>query len=83
MLGVIGISLSPSTGPLAVALDLSEECSDLISALAEHVPHPICEIGDQTDPGIVAFGYVCAGRADAVIAAIGQMAKAVIRLGQP
>ena len=79
-LGVIG--LIPDRD-LAQAPDLSEECSDLIPRLAEQVPHRICEIGNPPDRSIEAFNFLCAGRADAVIWAVGNMAKAVTRLGQP
>ncbi len=79
-LGVIGFS---SDRDLAQAVDLSEECADLIPSLAERVPHRICEIGNQPDRNIEAFNFVCTGRADRVISAVGQMAKAVTRLGQP
>jgi hypothetical protein len=68
---------------LAVARDLSEECSDLIPRLAEEVPDHICEIGSTPHNAVELFGFVCTGRADAVISAVGTMARAVIRLGQP
>ncbi len=80
-LGVIG--LVPDSRDLAQAVDLSEECADLIPSLAEQVPHRICEIGNQPDRNIEAFNFVCTGRADRVISAVGQMAKVVTRLGQP
>jgi len=79
-LGVIGLV---NNRDVAQAVDLSEECSDLIPRLAEQVPHRICEIGNQPDRNIEAFNFVCTGRADAVISAVGKMAKAVTRLGQP
>ena len=71
---------------LGWAVDLSQDCSDLIPSLAEQVPHRICEIGstaEARDPSVEAFSFVCTGRADRVISAIGEMAKAVLRLGQP
>ena len=81
-LGVIGIS---SDENLTVAGTLvSEECLDLILALAEQVPDRVCEIGiapGASAPSVEAFGFVCTGRADVVISAIGKMAKAVPRLG--
>ena len=67
----------------AIAIDVSEECSDLIPSLSEHVPDRICEIGNTTERGLEAFGFICTGRADAVISAVGKMAKAVARLEQP
>ena len=79
-LGAIG---APDQRPLAVARDQSEECSDLIPRLAEKVPHPICEIGSSSQNATELFGFVCTGRADAVMLAVGRMARAVIRLGQP
>ena len=71
---------------LAGAVDLSQECSYLIPRLAEQVPHPICEIGntpEARDPSVEAFRFVCTGRPYAIIWAVGKMARAVIRLGQP
>jgi hypothetical protein len=83
-LGVVGISTG---GDLVEAVGLSEECSDLIPRLAEQVPHRICEIGNSSqavfDPHVEGITFVCVGPADAVISAVGKMAKAVIRLGQP
>ena len=79
-LGVIGLI---NDRDLAQAVDLSEECSALIPRLAEQVPHRVCEIGNQPDRNIEAFNFLCTGRADAVISAVGKMAKAVTRLGQP
>ena len=79
-LGVIGLI---NDRDLAQAVDLPEECSDLIARLAEQVPHRICEIGNQPDRNIEAFNFLCTGRAGAVISAVGKMAKAVTRLGQP
>jgi len=82
-LGVIGFS---NGGDLVEAVGLSEECSDLISRLAEQVPHRICEIGNSGmavfDPHVEGLSFVCTGRADRVISAVGKMAKAVIRLGE-
>jgi len=83
----IGVGLeaigAPDQRPLAIARDQSEECSDLIPPLAEQVPHPICEIGSSSQNATELFGFVCTGRADAVISAVGAMSRAVIRLGQP
>ena len=82
-LGVIGIS---NDGSPSVALSaVSEECLDLLPALAEQVSDRVCEIGNAPDvrgSSEHAFRYVCTGRADVVISAIGKMAKAVTRLGQ-
>jgi hypothetical protein len=72
-----------SQGTLAVAKNQSEDCSELIPALAEQVPHPICEIGSSPHQATELFGFVCTGHADAVISAVGKMARTVIRLGQP
>ncbi len=85
LLGVIGnAALFPGEGlALAGAVDLSEECSDLIPRIAEQVPDRVCEIGNNRNVGDEAFSFVCTGRADAVISAVGKMAKAVSRLGQP
>ena len=85
VLGVIGIS---GNEILTVARSIvSEECSDLTPALVEQVPDHICEIGNhpesQNNPDGEFFGFVCTGRADVVISAVGRMARAVIRLGQP
>jgi hypothetical protein len=82
----LGVGLEVITAPdgfLAIAIDRSEECSDLVSGLAGQVPDRTCEIGGPTERGIENFSYICTGRADAVISAIGEMAKAVSRLGQP
>jgi tRNA U38,U39,U40 pseudouridine synthase TruA len=57
---------------------------DLIPALAEQFSHRICEVGNPFEAGDqFRAGFVCAGRADRVISAIGNVAKAVTRLGQP
>jgi hypothetical protein len=79
----VGLEEIGSTGALAVARDQSEECSDLITRLAEEVPDHICEIGNSPHRSVELFGFVCTGRADVVISAVGTMARAVIRLGQP
>ncbi len=80
-------SISSTIGRnLAAAVDLSQECSYLIPRLAEQVPPNICEIGNTAearDPSVEAFRFVCTGRPDTVIWAVGKMARAVIRLGQP
>ena len=85
LLGVIGsAALFPGEGlSLGKAFDLSEDCSDLIALIAEKVPDRICEIGNTRNVGIGEFSFVCTGRADAVISAVGKMANAVTRLGQP
>ena len=85
LLGVIGnAALFPGEGLiLAKAVDLSEECSDLIPRITERLPDRVCEIGSTKNVGIEAFSFVCTGRADAVVSAVGKMAKAVTRLGQP
>ncbi len=85
LLGVIGsAALFPSEGlSPGKAFDLSGDCSDLIPLIAEKVPDRICEIGNTRNVGIEEFSFVCTGRADAVISAVGKMAKAVSRLGQP
>ncbi len=80
-LGVLAIpTAEPSS--LSLLVDHAEDCLDLLPALAEQVPHRICEVSITTEvsPGVEAFGFVCAGRADAVISAVGKMAKAMIRL---
>jgi hypothetical protein len=79
----VGLEKIGSNDGLAVARDQSEECSDLIPRLAEEVPDHICEIGSSPHHAVELFGFVCTGRADAVISAVGAMARAVIRLGQP
>ena len=77
-------ALFPGEGlSLGKAVDLSEECSDLIPLIADQVSDRICEIGSTKNVGIEEFSFVCTGRADAVISAVGKMAKAVTRLGQP
>jgi hypothetical protein len=71
---------------LAMAVDLSEECSDLVPRLAQQAPHRICAIGNSREAGapfVEAFTFVCTGRTARVISAVGQMARTVIRLGQP
>jgi hypothetical protein len=85
LLGVVGsAALFPGEGlNLGRAVDLAEECSDLIPAIAEQVPHRVCEIGNNKNVGTEAFSFVCTGSADAVISAVGKLAKAVTRLGQP
>jgi hypothetical protein len=71
---------------LGLAVDLSEDCTDLIPVLAEQVPPHICEIGNSPDargPLVEAFTVVCTGRFDRVISAVGKMTRVVSRLGQP
>jgi hypothetical protein len=84
-LGILAIPRPPEqfssfaifAGPLA------EECSDLIPFLVEQFPRRVCEIGGTFQPGEgVEVPFVCTGRADAVISAVGKMANVVIRLGQ-
>ena len=82
----LGVHSISEGGFLAEAVDLSEECSDLIHGIAEKVPHRTCEAvraREDRDPGVAAFRFVCTGGADRVISAIGKMGKAVARLGQP
>ena len=80
-LGVLAIP-TPDPRALNVFVEHDEDCLDLLPALAEQVPHRICEISNTfEDPaGVEAFGFVCTGHADRVISAVGKMAKAVIRL---
>ena len=80
-LGVLAIP-TPHPNSLNVFVEHDEDCLDLLPALAEQVPHRICEIGSTIEDaaGVEAFGFVCTGRANAVISAVGEMAKAVIRL---
>ncbi len=81
-LGVVG-----TTG-LYVFVNHTEECSALLPALAERVAQRICAVGNtdiETHGGGTegGFNFVCTGRADAVISAVGQIAKAVTTIGQP
>ena len=80
-LGVLAIP-SPEPPTFGVRVDHAEDCSVLLSDLAEQVPHRTCEVATtiEISPGVEGFGVVCAGRADAVISAVGKMAKAMIRL---
>ena len=81
-LGVLAIPTTDGTS-LIVFSEHAEDCLDLLPALAEQVPHRICEVGNTFERGDqLRIDFVCAGRADAVISAVGKMAKAVIRLGQ-
>ena len=84
-LGIIAIPIPEQFGSFGVSAGpLAEECSELIPSLAEQVPRRVCEIGSTLEPGAgIELPFVCTGRADAVIAAVGRMARAVIRLGQP
>ncbi len=79
-LGVLAIP-TPEPPSLSVRVEHAEDCLDLLPALAEQVPH-LCEVSitNEVSPGVEAFGFVCTGRADAVISAVGKMAKAMIRL---
>ena len=71
-------SFAVGAGPVA------QECSELIPSLTEQVPHRICEIGSTFEQGAeIEVFFLCTGRADAVISAVGKMARAVNRLGQP
>ena len=84
--GGLGVLATPTTDRTSfrVFSEHAEDCLDLIPALAEQVPHHICEVGNTFQNGnLLQADFVCTGRADAVISAIGKMAKAVIRLGQP
>ncbi len=81
--GGLGVLAFP-TASLNVFIDHDEDCLGLIPALAEQVPHRICEFSSTFQNGnLLQADFVCTGRADAVISAIGKMAKALIRLGQP
>ena len=84
-----GLGVSPYArfdhSDLASAVGLSEGCSELIPRIAEQVPNRICEIGNASealDPSVEAFSFVCTGRSDSVISAVGKLARTVIRLGQ-
>ncbi len=80
--GGLGVLAIPTTS-FSVFIDHDEDCLDLLPALAEQVPHRICEFSDTFESGnLLRVEFVCTGGADAVISAIGKMAKAVIRLGQ-
>ena len=91
IVGGLGVLAIPTTAPTQVGgvqLPLSfthhaEDCLDLIPALAEQVPHRICEVGNPFESGnILEVSFVCTGRADAVISAVGKIAKAVTAIGQ-
>ncbi len=78
----LGVLAIPTTS-FNVFIDHDEDCLDLLPALAEQVPHRICEFSNTFENGnLLQVEFVCTGGADAVISAIGKMAKAVIRLGQ-
>ena len=79
-LGVLAIPIPhPDASRFNVFVRHAEDCSDLLPAVAEQIPHQTCEIGNTAeDSDVELFGFVCAGRADAVISAIGAMAKAVL-----
>jgi hypothetical protein len=83
--GGIGVFAIPTLGSFGTTTQHAEDCSDLASALAEQVPHSICEVGNPHESGgnRLRANFVCTGRADVVISAVGTMAKALIRLGQP
>ena len=80
--GGLGVLAIPTTS-FNVFIDHDEDCLDLLPALAEQVPHRICEFSNTFENGnLLQVEFVCTGGADAVISAIGKMAKAVVRLGQ-
>ena len=77
-LGVLAIPTTDRTS-LSVLTEHAEDCLDLIPALAEQVPHRICEVGNTFEAGNeLRVNFVCTGRADAVISAVGKMARAVM-----
>ncbi len=85
--GGLGILATPNpTGEFrsfGFGIQHAQDCSDLMPALAELVPRRICEIGNSVEEGNeVRVEFVCTGRVDAVISAVGKMARAVARLGQ-
>ena len=85
-LGIVAIPIPEQFSSFAVfAGPLAEECSELIPSLTEQVPRRVCEIGStlQQGDGGIELPFLCTGRTDAVIAGVGKMARAVIRLGQP
>ena len=84
-LGVVGLPpIEPNRFGVFADATQAGDCSDLIPALAEQVPHGICEIGSTLEQGgdDLSVFFLCTGRADAVISAVGKMARAVNRLGQ-
>jgi hypothetical protein len=85
-LGISGLPPREDGAHFIVFADATQagDCSDLIPALAEQVPHGICEIGSTLELGgdDLSVFFLCTGRADAVISAVGKMARAVNRLGQ-
>ncbi len=75
------------TTGLYVFLNHTEDCSALLPAFAEQVAQRICAVGNtdiETHGGGTegGFNFVCTGRADAVISAVGKIAKAVTTIGQ-
>ena len=83
-LGVLAIPIpKPDSPRYGVFINHDEDCLALLPALAEQASHRICEFSDIFENGgLLQVEYVCTGGSDAVISAIGKMAKAVIRLGQ-
>ena len=67
-----------------VFVEHAEDCMDLLPALADRVSHRICEFGGTAEqsPGLQVFGVVCTGQADMVISAVGDIARAMIRVTQ-
>jgi hypothetical protein len=81
-LGVVG--LAPNFAVFADATQVGD-CSELLPVLVDQVPHPICEIGSTLEPvgdDIIEVFVTCSGHTDAVISAVGKMAREVTRLGQ-
>ena len=83
-LGVLAIpNPNPEGNTFGLFIDHDEDCSALLPALAEQARHRTCEFSDIFENGgLLRVEYVCTGGSDAVISAIGKMAKAMIRLGQ-
>jgi hypothetical protein len=88
-LGVIGLPFTENGRNFSVFADATaagKDCSELIPILSEQIPHPICEIGSTLEFEAGArldVLFACTGRADTVVSAVGTMAKAVNRAGQP
>jgi hypothetical protein len=75
--------LSIPTASFAVYFDQDGDCSSFLPALAEQFPHPICEFGNTfQNSNLMQTDFVCSGRADVVISAIGKAAKTMVQLGQ-
>lgn len=83
-LGVLAIpNPNPEANAFGLFIDHDEDCSALLPALAEQARHRTCEFSDVFENGsLLRVEYVCTGGSDAVISAIGEIAKALIRLGQ-